>query len=125
VFLVSKVPLYEPPSVKAAESKCGGWVFLMSEVPLYLPPSVKAAESTGVLRDGLAPRQSVEGVIQKRLSLLKTSIQKRFPLLKTTAWRGKLTFGDPFEDSGVALSQGRRVDGRSTKRHGVCRGTRS
>jgi len=29
-------------------------VFLTSEVPLYAPPSVKAAESTGVLRVGLA-----------------------------------------------------------------------
>ena len=42
------------------------------------------------------PRQSVGGgkFIQKR-------VWTRFPLLKTTTLSGKLTFGDPFEDSGV------------------------
>ena len=46
----------------------------------------------------MEPRQSVGGgkSIQKR-------VRKRFSLLETTALRGKLTFGDPFEDSGVDL----------------------
>jgi hypothetical protein len=44
------------------------------------------------------PRQSVGGgkFIQKRR-------YPRSPLLKTTALKGKLTFGDPFLDSGVAV----------------------
>jgi len=48
-------------------------------------------------RDGdRLPSQSVWGgkFIQKR-------VRTRFPLLKTTALKGKSTFGDPFEDSGV------------------------
>jgi hypothetical protein len=49
----------------------------------------------------LLPRQSVGGgkSIQKR-------VLTRSPLVKTTALRGKLTFGDPFEDSGVVLMAG-------------------
>ena len=55
--------------------------------------SVLGRTSTG---HACNPRQSVGGgkFIQKR-------VRTRFPLLKTTALRGKLTFGDPFEDSGV------------------------
>ena len=45
----------------------------------------------------VSPRQSVGGgkSIQKRVGT-------RFLLLKTAALRGKLTSGDPFEDTGVA-----------------------
>ena len=48
------------------------------------------------LRGQVRPRQSVRGgeFIQERNGL-------RFPLLKTTAFGGKLTFGEPFLDSGV------------------------
>ena len=44
----------------------------------------------------MLPRQSVGGgrFLQKRA-------YARSPLLKTTASKGKLTLGDPFEDSGV------------------------
>ena len=53
-----------------------------------------------VLTTSPLPRQSVGGgkSIQNRNGL-------RFPLLKTTASEGKLTFGDPFLDSGVVRAQ--------------------
>jgi hypothetical protein len=66
-------------------------LLLMSEVPLN---DVLVCSS---LTRALPPRQSVGRgkSIQKR-------VRTRFSLLKITALRGKLTFGDLFEDSGVA-----------------------
>ena len=42
------------------------------------------------------PRQSVGGS-----ESIRTRVRTRSPLLKTTALRGELTLGGPFEDSGV------------------------
>ena len=61
------------------------------------PVGSESYQKGGLRFEGRPPRQSVGGgkSIQKR-------VRTRSPLLKTTAVRKKLTFGDPFEDSGVA-----------------------
>ena len=47
------------------------------------------------------PRQIVAGG-----KFVQNQLRSRLPLLQTTALAGKLTFGDPFLDSGVAAPRG-------------------
>ena len=86
---VSGSPPYPPSRPGSSHAPTPKLVRHSSSAALGLPD---------VSQDEMLPRQSVEGgkSIQKR-------VRTRFPLLKTTALRGKLTFGDPFEDSGVVV----------------------